>query len=74
MIQITLGENISSFFLTYPFIFFWINSLQNFMECCKSIPELGVHMENGINIDPKTLTMAEFAIAGDMDGKVSISN
>ena len=34
------------------------------MECCKSIPELGVHMENGINVDPKPLSMEEFAIAG----------
>lgn len=28
-------------------------------------------MENGINIDPVPLTMEEFAVAGDMDGKVS---
>ena len=34
------------------------------------IPELGVHMENGINIDPLPLTVEEFAVAGDMDGKV----
>ena len=29
-------------------------------------------MENGINIDPIPLTMDEFAVAGDMDGRVSI--
>ena len=40
------------------------------MECCMQIPELGVHMENGINIDPIPLTVEEFAVAGDMDGKV----
>lgn len=28
-------------------------------------------MENGINIDPIPLTMEEFAVVGDMDGKVS---
>ena len=40
------------------------NVLQNFMECCRSIPELGNYMENGINIDPKPLTREEFASAG----------
>lgn len=30
---------------------------------CKSIPELGVHMENGINVDPKHF-VEEFAVAG----------
>jgi hypothetical protein len=40
------------------------NVLDNFMQCCKAAPELGQYMENGINIDPKPLTMAEFAIAG----------
>lgn len=38
--------------------------MSNFMECCKSIPELGEYMENGINIDPITLTMEEFGTAG----------
>jgi hypothetical protein len=36
------------------------------------IPELGVHMENGINIDPIPLTVEEFTVAGDLDGKVCI--
>jgi predicted sulfurtransferase len=40
------------------------NVLENFMECCKSIPELGVHMENGINVDPMPLSVEEFAVAG----------
>lgn len=40
------------------------NVLENFMECCKSIPELGVYMENGINVDPKPLSIEEFAVAG----------
>lgn len=34
------------------------------MECCKSIPELGAYMENGINVDPKPLSREEFATAG----------
>lgn len=42
------------------------------MECCKSIPELGVHMENGINVDPKPLSMEEFAVAGvPVNGKAA---
>ena len=40
------------------------NVLNNFMACCQSIPELGSYMENGINIDPKPLTVEEFATAG----------
>jgi predicted sulfurtransferase len=40
------------------------NVLENFMECCRSIPELGEYMENDINIDPKPLTLEEFASAG----------
>jgi len=40
------------------------NVLENFMQCCHSTPELGAHMENGINIDPKTFTQEEFASAG----------
>lgn len=40
------------------------NVLENFMECCRSIPELGEYMENDINIDPKPLTLDEFAVAG----------
>jgi len=38
--------------------------MSNFMACCKSIPELGEYMENGINIDPIPLTMEEFRTAG----------
>lgn len=40
------------------------NVLENFMNCCRSIPELGQYMENDINIDPKPLTLDEFAVAG----------
>lgn len=40
------------------------NVLSNFMDCCRSIPELGTYMENDINIDPKPLSMEEFATAG----------
>jgi predicted sulfurtransferase len=40
------------------------NVLPNFMECCRSMPELGQYMENDINIDPKPLTQGEFAVAG----------
>ncbi len=40
------------------------NVLPNFMECCRSIPELGEYMENDINIDPKPLSQEEFAVAG----------
>lgn len=45
------------------------NVLENFRACCFDIPELGTYMENGINVDPIPLTMEEFAVAGDMDGK-----
>ena len=46
------------------------NVLDNFIACCRSIPELGEYMENGINIDPKPLTQEEFAVAGvPADGK-----
>jgi len=45
------------------------NVLENFIACCMDIPQLGIHMENGINIDPIPLTMDEFQVAGDMDGK-----
>ncbi len=31
---------------------------------------MGKHIENGINIDPKTITMKEFSVAGTIDGKV----
>lgn len=48
------------------------NILPNFMECCRSIDELGAYMENDINIDPVPLTREEFARAGapavGMDG------
>lgn len=40
------------------------NVLDNFMQCCRSVPELGGYMENGINIDPKPLTREEFVVAG----------
>lgn len=40
------------------------NVLENFMNCCRSIPELGEYMENDINIDPKPLSLEEFAVAG----------
>ena len=39
------------------------NVLTNFIQCCKSIPELA-YMENGVNIDPVTLSMEEYAVAG----------
>ena len=45
------------------------NVLENFLECCRSIPELGSYMENDINIDPIPLSVEEFQIAGDMNGK-----
>ena len=48
------------------------NVLQNFMDCCATVPELGSYMENGINIDPIPLSMEEFSVAGEMDGKVSV--
>lgn len=48
------------------------NVLDNFIQCCRSIPELGQYMENGINIDPKPLTQEEFSVAGvPADGKPS---
>mmetsp|Transcript_29337 Transcript_29337/g.68926 ORF Transcript_29337/g.68926 Transcript_29337/m.68926 type:complete len:956 (+) Transcript_29337:428-3295(+) len=40
------------------------NVLSHFMECCRSVPELGQYMENDINIDPKPLSQGEFAVAG----------
>lgn len=41
------------------------NVLPNFIDCCYNyIPELGQYMENGINIDPKPLTIDEFNRAG----------
>jgi predicted sulfurtransferase len=40
------------------------NVLNNFMDCCRSVPELGKHMENDINIDPLPLSLEEFAVAG----------
>eukprot|EP00536_Pseudo-nitzschia_multiseries_P010929 jgi/Psemu1/319960/estExt_fgenesh1_pm.C_3510005 len=40
------------------------NVLSHFMECCRSVPELGEYMENDINIDPKPLSQEEFAVAG----------
>jgi predicted sulfurtransferase/predicted O-methyltransferase YrrM len=50
------------------------NVLQQFIEYCNAIPELGQYMENGINIDPKPLTREEFATAGTAaarDGKAA---
>ncbi|OEU22842.1 hypothetical protein FRACYDRAFT_159704, partial [Fragilariopsis cylindrus CCMP1102] len=38
--------------------------LSHFMECCRSVPELGRYMENDINIDSKPLSQEEFAVAG----------
>lgn len=38
--------------------------LDEFIQCCRSIPELGEYMENGVNIDPIPLSQAEFARAG----------
>ena len=40
------------------------NVLSHFMECCRSVPELGRYMENDINIDSKPLSQEEFAVAG----------
>lgn len=34
---------------------------------------MGKYIENGINIDPKPLTVEEFSIAGNINGKVSVS-
>lgn len=47
-----------------------IKRIENFRKCCHSIPEMGKHIENGINIDPIPLTIEEFAVAGNIDGKV----
>lgn len=47
------------------------NVIDNFLQCCRSIQELGDHMENGINIDPIPLSMEEFEVAGDMNGKLA---
>ena len=38
--------------------------LDQFMECCRDIPQLGRYMENDINIDPVPLTRDEFSVAG----------
>ncbi|KAG7370094.1 rhodanese domain containing protein [Nitzschia inconspicua] len=40
------------------------NVLPNFIECCRSIPQLGQYMENDINIDPQPISQEEFAVAG----------
>jgi predicted sulfurtransferase len=40
------------------------NVLANFMECCRSVPELGPYMENDINVDPKPILLNDFATAG----------
>jgi predicted sulfurtransferase len=40
------------------------NVLENFRDCCRSIPQLGSYMENDINIDPQPLSRDEFAVAG----------
>ena len=38
--------------------------LNNFIQCCQEIPQLGTNLENGINVDPHPLTREEFAVAG----------
>lgn len=40
------------------------NVLENFMQCCRSVSELGEWMENGVNVDPKPLSVEEFSTAG----------
>jgi predicted sulfurtransferase len=40
------------------------NVLENFIECCRSLSQLGQYMENDINIDPQPLSKEEFAVAG----------
>ncbi|CAB9527012.1 UPF0176 protein YceA [Seminavis robusta] len=40
------------------------NVLENFIDCCRSIPQLGTYMENGVNVDPKPIPVEEFATAG----------
>jgi len=48
------------------------NVLNHFMECCRSIPELGQWMENGVNIDPTPIPVKEFATAGvHVNGKAA---
>jgi len=47
------------------------HSIEHFAQCCSAIPEMGEHIENGINIDPVPLTVEQFAVAGNIDGKVS---
>lgn len=45
------------------------NILERFQICCSAIPELGKYIENGINIDPLPLSVEDFAVAGNIDGK-----
>lgn len=45
------------------------NVLMNFIECCRSIPEFGDYIENGINVDPIPLSRDEFAVAGGPGGR-----
>ena len=47
---------------------------KNFAHCCDAIPEMGEHIENGINVDPIPLSIEQFALAGNIDGKVSTAH
>jgi|TARA_B110000211_G_C13563840_1_gene328963 hypothetical protein len=49
---------------------FSFDRIAHFKKCCSLIPEMGKYIENGINIDPKPITMKEFDVAGNIDGKV----
>jgi predicted sulfurtransferase len=40
------------------------NVLSSFKRCCLSVPELGSHMENGLNIDPVPVPVSEFFEGG----------
>ena len=42
----------------------YLLSLDNFLACCRTIPELGEWMENGVNVDPVPIPVDEFATAG----------
>jgi len=41
------------------------NVFDNFHQCCCNIKELGEYMENGINVDPLPIPIAEFPTAGE---------
>ena len=58
--------------LTFSVLCLFFLSLDRFIECCQSIPELGAYIENGVNVDPKPLSRDEFATAGvPINGKPS---